>query len=313
MCRGSPSSKAPLLKLLRGFDRDTRPCRNRVLVPTDRGTIHDFLASTVLSSLCVAVKGDGTAGIRVVLDAAGSGHDFPSGAAQDRRLWTEVIAYKGGQVIYQSGVVADGVAPTGNPDPDFWMIRDCMLDAQGRPVSMFWQASSYETNLLPAQLTFDALDPRYYQSHIIQNFPRDPAMHFGQTPDRVTLRLRLQPVGPDVLDDRIQSGDLEVHPSGEKQKEENDRYDAEDPAGEVSPIATVWPSRGRTKGRQDEYDQHYGEHVGKNDPPNCYRQSGLRPVTKGDASTASSPTRGSASKSSRSRTWSTPKLEDHGA
>jgi len=34
-------------------------------------------------------------------------------------------------------------------------------------------------------------------------------MHFGQTPDRVTLRLRLQPVGLDVLDDLIQSGDLD--------------------------------------------------------------------------------------------------------
>jgi hypothetical protein len=171
--------------------------------------IHDFLATTVFSSLCVAVKGDGTAAIRVVLDAAGAGHDFPSGAAQDRRLWTEVIAYNGAQVIYQSGVVAEGAAPTGNPDPDFWMIRDCMLDADSRPVSMFWQAASYETNLLPGQLTFDALDPRFYQSHIIQNFPRDGAAHFATIPDRVTLRLRLQPVGLDVLDDLIQSGDLD--------------------------------------------------------------------------------------------------------
>jgi hypothetical protein len=171
--------------------------------------IHDFLASTLFSALCVAVKSDGTAGIRVVLDAAGSGHDFPSGAAQDRRLWTEVIAYKGTDVIYQSGVVAAGEAPTSHPDPDFWMIRDCMLDEADRAVPMFWQARSYETNLLPAQLTFDALDPRFYQSHIIQNFPRGPLARFGQTPDRVTLRLRLQPVGLDVLDDLVQTGDLD--------------------------------------------------------------------------------------------------------
>ena len=178
-------------------------------VDAQKKAIHDFLATTVFSSLCVAVKGDGTAAIRVVLDAAGAGHDFPSGAAQDRRLWTEVIAYSDTQVIYQSGVVTDGMAPTANPDPDFWMIRDCMLDAQDRPVSMFWQASNYETNLLPAQLTFDALDPRFYQSHIIQNFPHDPTAHFGKIPDRVTLRLRFQPVGLDVLDDLIQSGDLD--------------------------------------------------------------------------------------------------------
>jgi len=171
--------------------------------------IHDFLASTLFTALCVAVKADGTAGIRVVLDAAGAGHDFPSGAAQDRRLWTEVIAYKGANAIYQSGVVAAADAPTSRPDPDFWMIRDCMLDEADRAVPMFWQAKSYETNLLPAQLTFDALDPRFYQSHIIQNFPRDPAAHFDQTPDRVTLRLRLQPVGLDVLDDLIRTGDLD--------------------------------------------------------------------------------------------------------
>src|SRR5262249_44442847 len=58
-------------------------------VDAQQKAIRDFLANTLFTSLCVAVKTDGTGGIRVVLDAAGAGHDFPSGAAQDRRLWTE--------------------------------------------------------------------------------------------------------------------------------------------------------------------------------------------------------------------------------
>jgi nitrate/TMAO reductase-like tetraheme cytochrome c subunit len=175
---------------------------------TQRSAVDALLKTTLQSALCV-VNYASASGLRVILDAVGTGHDFPSGSAQDRRLWTEVIAYKGGQVLYQSGVVPGGTPPTHNPDADFWMIRDCMFDGQGGKVDMFWQAVSFESNLLPAQLTFDPLDPRYYQSHILQSFPRDPSMHIADLPDRVTLRVRLQPVGLDVLDDLIGSGDLD--------------------------------------------------------------------------------------------------------
>jgi hypothetical protein len=159
-------------------------------------------------ALCVTAPSPGGS-IRVILDAVGVGHRWPSGAAQDRRAWTEVTAYAAGALIYQSGVVADGASVTSvQGDPDLWLLRDCMSDSQGHQVNQFWQAASTEGNELPALATFSANDPRFYQTHIVQRFPRDGSK-LAQMPDRVMLRVRLQPVGIDVLSDLVDSGDLD--------------------------------------------------------------------------------------------------------
>jgi hypothetical protein len=162
----------------------------------------------IQGALCVTGPPGGS--VRVILDAVGVGHKWPSGAAQDRRAWAEVIAYSAGTVTYQSGVVADGQSVTAvQGDPDLWLLRDCMSDAQGNLVSQFWQAASTEGNELPALATFSATDPRFYETHIVQRFPRSGAK-LAQRPDRVTLRLRLQPIGIDVLQDLIGSEDLDA-------------------------------------------------------------------------------------------------------
>jgi hypothetical protein len=169
--------------------------------------VQSFLDTTLQSALCVIDGGPAGSSIRVVLDNVAAGHSFPSGAAQDRRLWAEVIAYQGDQVIYQSGVVPDGASPVDAPDPDLWLLRDCMFDTTGAPVHMFWQANSVESNTLPAQATFDMTDPRFYKTHVVQSFPR--TNFFAGKPDRVTLRLREQPIGLEVLRDLVASGDLD--------------------------------------------------------------------------------------------------------
>jgi hypothetical protein len=170
------------------------------------GAVAQALGDALQGALCIT----GAGGIRVVLDAVAVGHDWPSGAAQDRRAWAEVIAYQGASVVYQSGVVADGASVTSvTGDPDLWLLRDCMFDAQGAEVNMFWQAASSEGNELPALATFDALDPRYYQTHVVQRFHRDGSP-LATMPDRVTLRIRLQPVGLDVLQDLVATQDLDA-------------------------------------------------------------------------------------------------------
>jgi cytochrome c554/c'-like protein len=162
----------------------------------------------IQGALCVTGPPGGS--VRVILDAVGVGHKWPSGAAQDRRAWAEVVAYSAGAVIYQSGVVPDGTAVTAvQGDPDLWLLRDCMSDSQGHPVNQFWQAASTEGNELPALATFSPTDPRFYQTHVVQRFPRNGAK-LMQRPDRVTLRVRLQPVGIDVLQDLIGSQDLDA-------------------------------------------------------------------------------------------------------
>jgi hypothetical protein len=173
----------------------------------ERAVVAQTLNGGVIAgALCVT----GAGGVRVILDGVGVGHGWPSGAVQDRRAWVEVVAYQGGNVVYQSGVVGYGESPTAVAnDPDFWLLRDCMFDAQGQQVNMFWQAASTEGNELPALATFNALDPSFYATHIEQRFPRsgNPVPAY---PDRVTMRLRLQPIGVDVLQDLVASGDLDA-------------------------------------------------------------------------------------------------------
>jgi hypothetical protein len=167
--------------------------------------VQAFLNSALQSAVCVSSVA-GTQ-IRVMIDNVAGGHGLPSGAGQDRRAWIEVAAYANNAVIYSSGTVADGTAITTSTDPDLWLLRDCIFGDKGTEVHMFWEATSNEGNALPAQTTFNPTDPAYYQTHIERVFPRSsPATG---TADRVTLRVRLQPMGLDVLDDLIASGDLD--------------------------------------------------------------------------------------------------------
>jgi hypothetical protein len=119
---------------------------------TQEMSAQSLLDTSLQVALCVK-GGAGAATIQVVLDNVSAGHLWPTGAVQDRRAWIEVIASSGGQVIYQSGAVPEGgdVIASAATDPDLWLLRDCMLDAQGQPVNMFWQAASHDSNQSPSR------------------------------------------------------------------------------------------------------------------------------------------------------------------
>lgn len=170
-----------------------------------REGVQSLLDTSLQSALCVR-GAEGAAQIQVVLDNVAAGHNWPSGAAQDRRAWIEVIAYAGDSVVYQSGVVPPATSVTQLDDPDLWLIRDCLFDEAGAETHMFWAAADYDTNLLPAQVTFDSSDPRFYQSHVYRSYPRSGLL--PRYPDRVSLKIYLQPFGLDVFDDLVSSGDL---------------------------------------------------------------------------------------------------------
>jgi len=168
------------------------------------------LDTTLQAALCVKGADSAGATIQVVLDNVGAGHLWPSGVAHDRRAWVEVQAYSKGQMIYQSGVVNDGESVTLLADPDLWLMRECLFDQQGKQVSMFWEAASSESSQLPGATTNLTTDPAYYLTHVFRNYPRPtstPAA-LAAPPDRVTMRVRIIPVGLDVLDDLVASGDL---------------------------------------------------------------------------------------------------------
>ena len=134
--------------------------------------------------------------VDVTLTNRGVGHAWPSGAAQDRRAWVELVAYDGaGEVVLQSGVVADGEVVGAN-EPDLHVLRDRLFDADGKPVHMFWQAAPSEAR------------PQGYASDVLP-VPTAEGVAASETfryalpasAVRVTARLRLQPIGLDVLDD----------------------------------------------------------------------------------------------------------------
>jgi hypothetical protein len=133
-----------------------------------------------------------------------AGHAQPSGASQHRRLWLELVAYDADDnVLYESGRVDDGEA-LDESDPALWLMRDHLYDAEGKPVHMMWDAAAselhtrgYEGSALPAL-------QKLGQAHTLSRTYRTNVL-----PERVTVRLRMRPIGLDVLEDLVQSGDLD--------------------------------------------------------------------------------------------------------
>ena len=169
--------------------------------------VQALLQTTLQTAICVQQFGS-QAQVSAIMDNVAAGHSFPSGAEQDRRAYVELKAYDASNnVLYQSGVVADNVAAVASTDPDMWMMRDCMFDDTGKEVHMFWEAASYETNALPALTTFDITSPEFYKGHKFKMFPNTGATI--PMPDRIDLRVRVEAVGYDVIDNLIASGDLD--------------------------------------------------------------------------------------------------------
>lgn len=141
-----------------------------------------------------------------------AGHNQPSGTAQDRRLWLEVMAFdKADTVLFESGTIEDGEleekAP-GEPgyDPHLVLYRDWMYDQNGQLAHMFWEAApsadyprGYATQLLPAALELGSahtLEARYQLLDALRV-------------ERIQVRMRMRPIGLDVLRELVKSGDLD--------------------------------------------------------------------------------------------------------
>lgn len=131
-------------------------------------------------------------------------------------MWLEFMAYdeNGGLLEGVSGNIGDGEIeeqPPGDPryDPNLLMFRDRIYGDQGQPVHMFWQAApsndhprGFESSLLPVRTA--QLD---VGTHGVQKQYRVSGA--GGPPARVTARLRIRPIGVDVLEDLVASGDLD--------------------------------------------------------------------------------------------------------
>jgi hypothetical protein len=133
-----------------------------------------------------------------------AGHTFPSGASAERRVWVEVVAYDdAGNIGFQSGVLADDMPLDQLEDANLWTLHDTLLDDIGQPVHMFWEAYDYTSFGLAAPARGSAVgDTAGHQSrnYVIADFEAA----------RITMALKIRAIGHDVLDDLVESGDLDA-------------------------------------------------------------------------------------------------------
>lgn len=147
-----------------------------------------------------------------------AGHNQPSGASQDRRMWIEFLAYDDNGDLLEdvsSGNIADDEIEEKDPehpkhDEQLVMFRDRIFDEYGKPAHMFWDAAKskaypdgYVSNTLPVSTT------TYIEGkHAVVKQYR-ATQPDGQLPARVTARVKMRPIGLDVLHDLVDSGDLD--------------------------------------------------------------------------------------------------------
>jgi hypothetical protein len=170
-----------------------------------RSLVEEDLRSVLSPEVCVENVGIG-ANVAVTFENIAAGHGFPTGATQDRRAWVQVRGFVGDQEVFSSGIVPEGTAVDSVEDPQLWRIYDHIFDEDGNQTHMFWEAASRDGETLPAPATTNLLSPEYFDAHITREYFFPTALPV----DRVKARVFIRPIGLDVLDDLIDSGDLDA-------------------------------------------------------------------------------------------------------
>lgn len=159
-------------------------------------------------------------GLRYFIETTNSGHNMPSGASQDRRLWVEVKMFgpDSDEPLCTSGAVPDDVAVAGFQEPEFLcdttpegmsLYRDRVFDENGEETHMFWRAAPSDaaesgviSNLLPAakERISDTMIAPHWDEIFLRPFP-------GAT--KITVRMRMRPIDHDVIEELVQEGVLD--------------------------------------------------------------------------------------------------------
>jgi len=164
-----------------------------------------------LNARIFSFAADGVGGVTIKIETS-AGHSQPSGAAQDRRMWLELVAYGAAdQVLFESGTIEDGEVEDKSPDEPGYdrnlaLYRDWLYDADGQLVHMFWEAApsamypqGYLSLALPAAAKLN-------EAHTLEAHYLVP--NFEQV-ERISVRLRMRPLAADVLANLVASNDLD--------------------------------------------------------------------------------------------------------
>lgn len=143
--------------------------------------------------------------LTVRIDSLGTGHAWPSGAAQDRRAWLEVKATDiDGAVVFESGVVPERTDPEDIGDPNLFGLWDRTFKADNTPAHFFWEVARVETNLLRPPITRDRNSPDFDHSSTAR-FDIGPSF---TTIERIEARVRIRALPYALLTELVASGDL---------------------------------------------------------------------------------------------------------
>ncbi len=145
--------------------------------------------------------------LTVRMDTISTGHMYPSGAAQDRRSWLEVIAYDaGGNIIFSSGNVPADKDPEEINDPNLYGFWDRTFKSDGSTAHFFWDVATEDSKLLKPPITIDPNAPGYDHS-------TTATFNLGANytnVDKITARIRTRPFSYAALDELVSSGDLDA-------------------------------------------------------------------------------------------------------
>jgi len=196
------------------------PAESTALREEQRQQIQELLDNTLLLEICVELAPLNFSAVYLTIDNANAGHNWPSGASQDRRAWVEVTAYRKGQVLYTNAAEGDREPPA--DDKEAWVFRDRIFNGD-REVHMFWEATRLQEPSGTIGVQLSRSDPRWFNAaHASRRFPATGTSYFqkppgedSSVPDRVTVKVRIRAMGDDVLSDLVQSGDLDANLVGE--------------------------------------------------------------------------------------------------
>lgn len=205
-----------------GFHEHTWPGIDQALTPFPEREAQAAAIAEILEP-SIAIKGpkprvgnrvpggiclDPPGKLTVRIDSFNVGHSFPSGVAHDRRVWLEVIAYRANNtIVFQSGVVPDGMDPEEIGDPNLFGMWERTFKQDGSPAHFFHEVASTDSGLqlLKGPVTFDPNDPRIDHSRTAtyNNVPTIDEI------DRIEARVRMRALPYEVLRLLEASGDLD--------------------------------------------------------------------------------------------------------
>jgi hypothetical protein len=223
----APGSKSRPARHTHGFPGVDVALTSFPEMEPQRKAVERLLDTSVRVEVCASL----TRSITVSLDNIGAGHNMPSGASQDRRLWVELQVFeapKDATPVFEAGIPpSPGDVDAIADDKNTWILRDRAFDATDNETHMFWKVARTEPFTLLAPITVIAVEPGFHREISSKRYtwvPRNPGAAY---PARIAVTLKMMPVAKAILNDLVTSVDL-----------------SEDIAAEV-PTFSLLPNRGR--------------------------------------------------------------------